>query len=376
MAAFDLTTKPTSLSLKPGATGSILVVVSNRLGRPVTGVLEGTIAPPSAARWLVLPADLQRRYEADPAATVSYEFKVAVPATATAQAVQFKASVRDALAPDDNRMEGQTVAINVTPDPVNTVGTGLKVPWWVWLVAAVIIVGAGVGTYLVCCANEKEVTSVPDVVGLPLGEAREELKKAGLKSRVGEDPRGESSKDIDTVISQEPEGGSDMPKPTDFVTLRVNTRVPDIELPAESVKTTVGVLGPPLNPWPEYQAVTDAWQRKAGTADLEPRPVPSGEPRRVAQWVFEATKPGTYRLLATYANAEGAVRALDVSINGEVELRQKFTEQTSGWLPKDRIIDTLGEVALKKGRNTLEISCPRERSFPHIGSLSLKYQGE
>jgi hypothetical protein len=36
MAAFDLTTKPTSLSLKPGSTGSILVVVSNRLGRPRT----------------------------------------------------------------------------------------------------------------------------------------------------------------------------------------------------------------------------------------------------------------------------------------------------------------------------------------------------
>src|SRR5687767_7516889 len=116
MAAFDVTTRPTSLPLRPGSTGTIMVVVSNRLGRPVVALVEGSLVPAAAARWLVSPPDLQRRYEADPAATVSYEFKIAVPADAPSQAVQFKASVRDVMAPDDTRVEGQTVAINVTPD--------------------------------------------------------------------------------------------------------------------------------------------------------------------------------------------------------------------------------------------------------------------
>ena len=160
MAAFDLTTKPTSLSLKPGSTGSIMVVVSNRLGRPIMGLVEGVLTPASAARWLVPPPDLQRRYEADPAATVNYEFKVAVPKDAPAQPVQFKASVRDVLAPDDTRVEGQTVAINVTPDAVTPPTGKKKLPWWVWLIAGLVVVGVGIGIYL--AVRKKENVAAPD----------------------------------------------------------------------------------------------------------------------------------------------------------------------------------------------------------------------
>jgi hypothetical protein len=310
MAAFDLTTKPTSLTLKPGATGNILVVVSNRLGRPVTGMVEATITPASATRWLVSPSDLLRRFEADPAATVSYEFKVAVPPDTPAQAVQFKASVRDSLAPDDSRVDGQTVAINVTPDSVEAVRTGLKLPWLVWLIAAVVIVGAGVGIYLACCANEKKV----DV----------------------------------------------------------------IELRAEDVDTTIGVLGPPLNPWTEFEALTTAWRRMPGDPTrLEIAPLPPGESRRVAQWEFDA-KRGQYRLVATYANGSGTPddRALDVVVNGETVLHGKFVTPTGGWLPKDRITEAIGEVRLKSGKNIIAISCPAARDFPHVGSLKLQYSEE
>jgi peroxiredoxin len=148
MAAFDVTTRPTSLSLKPGSTGSIMVVVSNRLGRPIMGLVEGVLTPGPAARWLVPPPDLQRRYEADPAATANYEFKVAVPKDAPAQAVQFRATVRDVLAPDDTRVEGQTVAINITPDAVTPTTGKKKLPWWVWLIAGLVVVGVGIGIIL------------------------------------------------------------------------------------------------------------------------------------------------------------------------------------------------------------------------------------
>src|SRR5918995_4645316 len=116
MAAFDVTTKPTSLALKPGETGSIMVVVSNRTGKPVMGLVEGVLTPDSASKWLISPpiTELQRRYEADPAATVTLEFKVAVPANAVAQDLQFQGIARDVLAPDDTKVGGQTVAIKVT----------------------------------------------------------------------------------------------------------------------------------------------------------------------------------------------------------------------------------------------------------------------
>jgi hypothetical protein len=121
------------------------------------GVVEGVLSPASTARWLVPPPDLQRRYEADPAATVNYEFKVAVPKDAPAQAVQFNASVRDVLAPDDTRVEGQTVGINVTPDAAPP-PTGKKtIPWWVWLIVAVVVLGAGLGIYF--AVRKKEPTA-------------------------------------------------------------------------------------------------------------------------------------------------------------------------------------------------------------------------
>jgi hypothetical protein len=207
MAAFDVTTKPTSLSLKPGSTGSIMVVVSNRLGRPVMGLVEGTLTPASAAKWLVSPPDLQRRYEADPAATVNYEFKVAVPKDAPAQSAQFKASVRDVLAPDDTRVEGQTVAINVTPDAVAPKPPRTGIPWWVFVIAGVVVLGVGLGIYLL--VRQK---GVPDVVGKPPAEAIAILTKAGFDSVIAVDTLGDQAKDTNRVVRQEPEPKANMPK--------------------------------------------------------------------------------------------------------------------------------------------------------------------
>jgi hypothetical protein len=164
MAAFDVITKPTSLSLDAGSTGSIMVVVSNRQGRPVMGLVEGVLTPATVAKWLVPPpADqAQRRYEADPAATANLEFKVAVPADAAAQDVQFKAVVRDVLAPDDTRVEGQTVAIKITPKPQGGGRTGTRIPWWVWVIVAVVVLGAGVGIFLAVRSDDDDAASAND----------------------------------------------------------------------------------------------------------------------------------------------------------------------------------------------------------------------
>src|SRR5262249_47218778 len=64
----------------------------------------------------------------------------------------------------------------------------------------------------------------------------------------------------------------------------------DINLSAESVLKTIGVLGPPTNPMTEYQALTSAW-RRTGDGRVEPVPPLPDEPRRVAQWAFQA-QPG------------------------------------------------------------------------------------
>jgi hypothetical protein len=207
MAAFDVTTKPTSLTLKPGSTGSIMVVVSNRLGRPIMGLVEGVMTPASAANWLLSPPELQRRYEADPAATVNYEFKVVVPKDAPAQAAQFKARVRDVLAPDDTRVEGQTVGINVSPDQVEPKPKRTGIPWWVFAIAGVVVLGVGFGIYMLV-----KPKGVPDVVGKPESAAVAALTKAGFDTVVVVDTLGEQDKDTNRVIRQDPKAKDKMPK--------------------------------------------------------------------------------------------------------------------------------------------------------------------
>jgi len=200
MAAFDVTTKPTNLPLNAGETGSIMVVVSNRVGRPVMGSIEGILTPASAAKWLIplAPSDALRRYEADPSATVNFEFKISVPADAAAQDVQFKAVVRDSLAPDDTKVEGQTVAITVTKKVIDNGGGG-GIPWWVWLVAAVVILGVGFGIWRAIPKG-----GVPNVVKMSPDAATAALKKAGFDSVAVVDTLGGSGADTSVVVRQVP----------------------------------------------------------------------------------------------------------------------------------------------------------------------------
>jgi len=231
-AAFDVTTKPTSLELKPGTAGGIRVTVSNRTGRPVMGLVEGVLKPATVAKWLISPpsAVAQRRYEADPAATLDFDFKVAVPADAAAQDVQFNAVVRDVLAPDDTKIEGQTVAIKVTPEAKPVVVNGHpKIPWWVFVIAAVVVIGAGLGIWL--ALRQK---GVQNVVGMTAAKATAALTKAGFKPVTVKDTLDAEEKDT-VVVDQQPKAKSELPAdtlkgktPATIVVNRQGTHVPKI----------------------------------------------------------------------------------------------------------------------------------------------------
>lgn len=149
MAAFNLTTTPTSLTLKPGESGAIVVVVSNRLGRPFLARVDPKVTPAAAAAWVVPPAVTQRPFEADPAASYNFEFGLRVPGDAAAQAIQFRADVVDPQLPDDPLAQGETVGISVVASETVVVKPEpLKIPWWVWVIAGVVVLGAGFGIFM------------------------------------------------------------------------------------------------------------------------------------------------------------------------------------------------------------------------------------
>ena len=51
MPAFDVTASPPQLTLKAGATATVVVTVTNRLGRAVTARADKVVEPATAAAW-------------------------------------------------------------------------------------------------------------------------------------------------------------------------------------------------------------------------------------------------------------------------------------------------------------------------------------
>ena len=143
MPAFDVTANPTTITAKPGEQQTLVVTVTNRLGRPVTGRAIATVNPPSGAAWIKLPPDPQRVFS-QPNATQEYRFGLEVPATATPGVYQVRIDVVDIELPDDNFGQSQTIAVTVpvVAAPVPVVKP--RFPWWIWLVAGVVVIGAGV----------------------------------------------------------------------------------------------------------------------------------------------------------------------------------------------------------------------------------------
>jgi hypothetical protein len=143
MPAFDVTANPTTLTVKPGEKQTIVVTVTNRLGRPVTGRAILNVNPTSGAAWIKLPPDPQRVFT-QPNATQEYRFGLEVPATATPGVYQVRIDVVDIELPDDNFGQSQTIAVTVPTVAVPVPVVKPRFPWWIWLVAGVVVIGAGV----------------------------------------------------------------------------------------------------------------------------------------------------------------------------------------------------------------------------------------
>ena len=206
MDSFQVTTTPTSLTVEAGKSAVIAVVVSNRQGKPVMARVDMLVTPPSAAGWFTLAGAAQRKFAADPTATERFEFAVAVPATAATaavQAIQFRADAVDVLAPDDHFKQGEVVALSVPAAKQEAPDHG-GIPWWVWVIAAVVVLGAGIGIYTMIGRNR-----VPDVIGRSLADATGQLKARGFTT-VNPTFVLDSTMELqsDQVVVQVPAGGS------------------------------------------------------------------------------------------------------------------------------------------------------------------------
>ncbi|MCT4782763.1 MULTISPECIES: Stk1 family PASTA domain-containing Ser/Thr kinase [Exiguobacterium] len=104
-----------------------------------------------------------------------------------------------------------------------------KRKWWLWLLLVLLLIGGGIGAYVV--ADEMSRAVVPDVVGMTEDEATTELEASGFVVDVTE--RASDNIEAGNVISQNPPAGR-KPKRGTTITLVVSAgketvRMPDVE---------------------------------------------------------------------------------------------------------------------------------------------------
>lgn len=87
-----------------------------------------------------------------------------------------------------------------------------------------------------------------------------------------------------------------------------------------------------------------------------------------AEFDFDASAPGKYRLLVNFTAA--ASRPVKVFVNKELIRDQALSETTGSWLNTNLRWTEVGPVSLKQGRNTLRLE--RSDVFPHIQGLTLE----
>jgi hypothetical protein len=217
MPAFDVTVNPTTLEAKAGEKKSVVVTVTNKLGRPVTARASAVVDPATASAWVKAPPDAQKAFSQ--AATLDFRFGIEVPAAGPAGLYKVRIDVVDIEQPDDNFGQSPMIAVTVPkpPDVVVTNGGG-GVPWWVWLVAALVILGVGFGIWKAFFSSK----NMPDLVKKSFAAAKAALDDQKITIvRVDTLNMDTVAFKGETVIEQDPAGGTKLKPDSNSVRLVV-----------------------------------------------------------------------------------------------------------------------------------------------------------
>ncbi|HEU5217588.1 MAG TPA: PASTA domain-containing protein [Gemmatimonadales bacterium] len=249
MPAFDVTASPQTLSLKAGATSTIVVTVTNRLARTVTARADKVVQPAESAAWIKAPPDPQRILNEQ--ATQEFRYDVVIPPTAAGASLTVRFDVVEVGASDDNFGESNTVAVTVEKAIVKPPPPPPKIPVWVWPLVAVVVIAAGIGIYL--ATRPKGLGGMPNVVGQLFAVADSTLKADSIAvTRVDELNSDTTRFKVGMVTDQDPDEGSPLKKDSvNAVTLKVQkdyTVVPNVANASQvDAATKLGLAGLVIN---------------------------------------------------------------------------------------------------------------------------------
>ena len=171
---FAITAARETVTLDQQGRAQVSFTVSNTSPKSLAGRAKLVALGSTKEAWLTLEGEPERKF----AKGESHQFTVRIavlPGTAAGK-YAFRLNIISVENPDDEFTEGPSVSLEVkelapaAPPP-------RKFPWWIIAVAAVVIVGAGLITWLLIPQN----VTVPDMVGKSYEDAVKRLEVAKLK---------------------------------------------------------------------------------------------------------------------------------------------------------------------------------------------------
>ncbi len=247
---FAITAAPETVTLDDHGHAQVSFTVSNTGPKSLAGRAKLIALGSTKEAWLTLDGEHERTF----AKGESHQFtvKIATPPGTPSGKHAFRLNVISVENPDDDFTEGPSVSFEVkelapaAPPP-------RKFPWWVVAVAGVLVLGAGIITWLLippkvtvpkvdddtkaAVTGEAEVDSIKvgNLLGLSLEEARAIIEKDRLKYMVLTKSTGAPA---GTIVDQQPKADERV-APGTLITVFVElemVEVPDvIGVPADKV---------------------------------------------------------------------------------------------------------------------------------------------
>jgi beta-lactam-binding protein with PASTA domain len=171
---FAITAARETVTLDNQGRAEVSFTASNTGPKSIAGRVKLVLVGATKAAWLSLEGEQERNFAKGEAHQLTVH--IAVPPGTPVGKYSFRLNIISVENPDDEFTEGPSVSFEVKELTVAQ-APAHKFPWWIVAVAAVVVLGGGLITWLLI----PQKVMMPDVVGKSLEEAEKSLKDADLK---------------------------------------------------------------------------------------------------------------------------------------------------------------------------------------------------
>jgi PASTA domain len=218
---FAITAARETVTLDSQGRAEVSFTASNTGPKSIAGRARLVPIGSTKESWLSLEGEHERKFAKGEAQ--QFTVKIAAPPGTPAGKCSFRLNIISVENPDDEFTEGPSVSFEVKELASAAPPVG-RFPWWIVAIAAVLVVGAGIITWLLI---PKKVV-VPKVVGMPYQEAIERIDAKKLGYIVSDQRVSTGKVTVDAIANQSPAADQRVPPGTKVTLTLEGVKVPNL----------------------------------------------------------------------------------------------------------------------------------------------------